>query len=117
MCIRDRCICVCKRVYVQNMRGCLHVYTLSNLSPSPSSSSSNFSVISSARATSVRRDVTLISDPDELLHSCLKPSDGFLTEDSAEREEEEDLLALNRNGRVEFHVTRLHNCVNNSLNN
>ncbi|XP_070212546.1 G-protein coupled receptor 83-like [Littorina saxatilis] len=79
----------------------------------PDTSLGRSSMTSSARATSVRREVTLISDPDELLHSCLKPSDIYLTEDSPEREEEQDLLALHRNGRVEFHVARLHNCVNN----
>nr|KAG5701596.1 hypothetical protein BaRGS_019285 [Batillaria attramentaria] len=71
-------------------------------------------MISSARTQSVlRRDVTLISDPDEA-QSLKHPSDGFVTEESADREEEEeakDLLSVYENGRVEFHNTKVHNCL------
>ena len=61
----------------------------------------------SSRATSTRRELTLMTDPDELLQACLKPGHGRL------REEELDLLSLHRNGHVEFHVTKLHKCVRN----
>ena len=73
---------------------------------------------SSARATSVRREVTLTSDPEDLLNTYLAKSAEAQANRSVatpDREEEHDLLALHRNGRVEFHVTRLHNCVNTPL--
>ncbi|KAL8566064.1 hypothetical protein ACOMHN_012849 [Nucella lapillus] len=79
----------------------------------PTTSLGRSSMISSARTMSVRRELTLSSDPDDLLQSCLKQSDSYMTDESAERDEEIDLLSLHRNGRVEFHVTRLHNCVRN----
>jgi hypothetical protein len=76
---------------------------------------------SSARATSVRREITLTSDPDDLLNPVLQKQspDGYLTEESPldKEEEEYDLLSMHRNGRVEFHVTRLHSCNASLLNN
>lgn len=65
-------------------------------------------MISSARTQSVlRRDVTLISDQDEA-QSLKQPSDGFVTE---EEEEARDLLSIYDNGRVEFHNSKVHNCL------
>lgn len=68
------------------------------------------SVRSSANMHSVRRDVTLLSEQEDMMSH--KQSDGFMVAESAERDEEvQDLLSMYGNGRVEYHISSAHNCI------